>query len=280
MYEGSDSPRSLLRDLLEYQFYIRLFSGILMLVLLFGFLIYSFIVGNRDVLVLGAAILFVVIFAVTTIVFTTRALKNTRLKRNYLKSTCYQLTQNPFKKEYRMPYYQFQFNLYDRLIEKVSGHILFDVILKEQDYDNNDISIDLLLLHQSGIYVIQALSYDGPLKGKLEDRIWTPHFYLGIKKELSVDHTLLKSWQKANIISNPIMQTDMYVKNLKKYLANYDIKGVTIFDDKMIEPNVSLDKRIYSFKQFVSYINEQPYQYSDHELDEIKQKLKSAIHSK
>ena len=271
MSNRSDSPRELLRDYLEIRFYIRLAVSLFWLVLLFIFLVYNFAIGNFGGLVIFFSVFFIIIFSITFLVLMFIFIKNARLKQKYLSSDCYKITKVPFKKTYRMPYYQYQFEVFDKLYSHHLGDMLFDTVLKEQIFDNSDISIDIILFHESGIYVVQTLALDGPLKGSADERIWTPHFYLGVKKTLSVDHTLLKSWKQANTLVNPIMQTDLHVKNLKKVLPKYEIKGVTILGEKMIDQSFSnMNNRLFSMDQFIEYVSSQPYLYSDYELKEAK----------
>lgn len=274
MHNESDGARKLLRDLLEYNFYIRLGASGFMLLVFLGYLIYSFAVDKIDTLAIIVAIFFGVILVVTTIIVSSRVVKNGRLKRNYLKSDCYKVTKKPFIKAYRMPYYQYQFEVFDQLNRHQLGDMLFDISPKEQVFDNNDTSIDILLFHNSGIYAIQTLALDGPLKGKADERIWTPYFYLGVKKTVSVDHTLLKSWRRANILVNPIMQTDLYVKNVKKHLQSFDVKGVTIVSEKMIDQTFSsMNNRLFSLNQFMTYLEEQDTIYSESALNEAKSRI-------
>ncbi len=274
----SDSGRKYFRNLLEYNFYIRLagFGIVFLIMLAYG--IYSFVVGNRGPL----AILGIVLLAAVTLVLVPtiiiKTIKKAHLKRQYLNSTCYKVTQKPYILDYQAPDYQYQIKMFDQLYRDLSAPLYFDVTLKDQVFDKSDLAIDLLLFDKRGIYAIQVLSYDGPLKGELNERIWKPHFYLGLNKKLSVDQVLYDTWRKVNILSNPIMQTDLYVQNIKKILPNIDVKGVTIFKDTMIDDTfTSMNGRIFSYQDFIAYIQKQPIIYSDDELEITQNSIKKAL---
>ncbi len=273
-----ESGRKYFRDLLEFKFYVRLAGFVLILSIFLIYGIYSFVVGNRDVLaILGMGLLGIVI-AIILPTFTIKTIKKAHLKRQYLNSTCYKVTQKPYIRDYQAPDYQYQIKMFDQLYRDLSAPLYFNVTLKDQVYDKSDLAIDLLLFDKRGIYAIQVLSYDGPLKGELNERIWKPHFYLGLNKKLSVDQLLYDTWRKANILSNPIMQTDLYVQTIQKVLPSYEVKGLTLYKDTMIDDTfTNMNERVFSYQDLIAYIQKQPILYSKDALDLAQEKIKKSM---
>jgi len=278
MYDH-ESPRNYFRDYLEFRFYARLIISVLTFLLLLIFSIYNFVIGRRDIVTVVSMILLVFVSIIIVSLNISKRISNAKKPQKYLQSTCYQVCQKPYKKDYDLHYYAYQIDVFEKLYKALSFPLYFDIILEKQVYDRGDISIDLVLFHTSGIYAIQALSYDGPLKGSMDDRIWKPHFYLGLKKTLKVDQTLYQTWVKNNLLTNPIMQTDLYVKNIKTYLPNYEIKGVSIFDESMIDDSLeSMNQRLFSLNEFLRYVQEQPSIYSLNDLKTAQNILDKVIH--
>ncbi|GEM_PF-3348268 len=272
------SSREYLRDFLELDFYTRLIILAITFMLSVVFGIYNFVIGKRDVftwvsisLTIGTAIAIILI-----VVF--RKIKNERQKQQYFRSTCYKIYQKPYQKEYHLPNYIDQISAFESIYNKFKCPLYFDVVLENQSFDHSDISIDLILFHNSGIYAIQVLSFDGPIKGDISERTWTPYFYLGLKKTLKVDQDLYHHWIKSNHLSNPIMQTDLYVKNIQKYLPTYPIKGITILKETMIDETFdAMNERLFSLKDFISYVQNQPSIYTESDLKNAQNKLEKNI---
>lgn len=272
------SSRTYLRDLLELDFYSRLIVLAIMFMLSLVFGVYNFVIGKRDVFT-WISILFVIVTAIAIVLLVVfRKINNERQKQQYLHSTCYKIYQKPYKKEYHLPNYMDQINAFESIYNRLKSPLYFDVVLENQSYNHSDISIDLILLHTSAIYAIQVLSYEGPLKGNITERTWTPYFYLGLNKTLKVDQDLYHNWIRSNHLSNPIMQTDLYVKNIQKYLPTYQIKGVSILKETMIDDTFdAMNDRLFSLKDFISYVQNQPSIYTDNDLKNAQNKLDKNI---
>ena len=263
----SNSMRSILRSYLELRVYIRFAYLVFLYLLIVLLTVIEVVLNNWDKLGVPFTIVASVAIIGRITYFTIIGVKNSKIKKDYLNSRYYQVHKSKFIKEYLMPFYQFQFKVYDELYDKLSKDVLFDIVPNEQILDRGDESIDLVLFHSSGIYAVQTLNLEGPLKGDVKDRTWAPHFYLGKKKELRVNEAIYNPWKRHNILSNPIMQTDLYVKNLKKYLPNYNLKGVTIVGDLMIEtPFNSFEGRLTSLEGFIKKVLESEILYTKEQL--------------
>jgi hypothetical protein len=70
----------------------------------------------------------------------------------------------------------------------------------------------------------------------------------------------------------------LYVENIKKYLPTHNVKGISIFKDAMIDDGFSdMNQRLFSFDQFMTYLEKQDTIYSESALNEAKSKIKKYI---
>ena len=102
------------------------------------------------------------------------------------------------------------------------NYILKNVYLTKEDGDTTE--IDVILIHETGIYVIESKNYSGWVFGNETDKYWTQSLYGG------VDGTV------KNRFYNPVLQNRNHVKNLKNHLGT-DYKdipyySITVFGEK------------------------------------------------
>ena len=75
--------------------------------------------------------------------------------------------------------------------------------------------IDLLMIHESGLYVFEVKNFKGTIYGKYSDEIWTQ--YLRTKKN--------------NCFHNPVKQNEYHVAALKSMFPNLPVYSFIIFTD-------------------------------------------------
>lgn len=80
---------------------------------------------------------------------------------------------------------------------------MFNTYLRKENGETTE--IDLILLHGSGIYIIESKNYNGWIYGNDTQRYWT--------------QTLAGGHEK-NRFYNPIFQNDTHTKYLSEYLLN------------------------------------------------------------
>ena len=88
--------------------------------------------------------------------------------------------------------------------------------------------IDLLFIHETGIYVIESKNYSGWIFGKESDRYWTQQFPNGQKKRFL----------------NPVLQNKGHINALKKLLSDIDenlIYSTIVFSQRCELKKVKLD---------------------------------------
>lgn len=75
--------------------------------------------------------------------------------------------------------------------------------------------IDLLMIHESGLYVFEVKNFKGTIYGKYSDEIWTQYFRT----------------QKNNCFHNPVKQNEYHVAALKSMFPNLPVYSFIIFTD-------------------------------------------------
>ncbi len=119
---------------------------------------------------------------------------------------------------------------------------LFNVYLPTE---NGTTEIDVLLIHNSGLYAFESKNYSGWIFGNEKDKYWVQSLHAG------------KGKTAKNKFLNPIMQNQHHIKYLKAQLKDSSIpvysyivfsercvmKNVTIYDDKakVVKRNYLLD---------------------------------------
>ncbi len=104
----------------------------------------------------------------------------------------------------------FEFYVFKQLYKLAGCHkFLFNVILPT---DKGTTEIDVLFLHETGIYVYECKSYSGKIYGNEKYKMWNQ--YLDGKK---------------NQFYSPILQNQGHIKNLKKILSEKESENIFSF---------------------------------------------------
>ncbi|MFR7610172.1 MAG: nuclease-related domain-containing protein [Christensenellaceae bacterium] len=111
---------------------------------------------------------------------------------------------------------------------------IFNCYLPKADGETTE--VDVILLHESGIYVFESKNYSGWIFGNESQTFWTQTLPSGKGKS-----------QKSRFF-NPIMQNAGHIKQLKAFLASDDlpIYSYVLFSDRCELKNVKLEKRTLS----------------------------------
>ena len=142
---------------------------------------------------------------------------------------------NPGAYQERIIYY----NLLDCISDK---YILSNVYVP---YRGNTSEIDVVLLHKSGIYVIESKNYSGWIYGRADQMYWTQVLNRNVK----------------NKFYNPIKQNQTHIKALAEYLKidASKVKSIIIFSDKCVlkaVPKSTKSVKIIQIRQIMSIIKE------------------------
>ena len=124
--------------------------------------------------------------------------------------------------------------------------------------------IDLVLVHETGLYVFEIKHYKGTIYGKDTDAYWT-QFFRTVKN---------------NSFKNPVMQNEYHISALKRLFPDIPMHSCIVFtsnecDNKVINSNENLD--ICYLDNCYSTINKRfaksTKNYSMQEIDDIFNKL-------
>lgn len=138
-------------------------------------------------------------------------------------------------KESKNSYFKTRFNiglngeyLTYKALEKTNGdkRILVNIYIPKANGKTTE--IDLLMIHETGLYCIESKNYSGWIFGDEKSQYWTQS---------------LKNRQK-NKFYNPIMQNNGHIKHLGEHLGSkYDgeIKSVVVFSERCELKKVSFD---------------------------------------
>lgn len=133
-------------------------------------------------------------------------------------------------------------------------------------YANKTSEIDILLIHEKGVYVIESKNYSGWIFGSEKDLNWTQ--CLGNKSK--------------NKFYNPIRQNRTHIKALSQYLNTEleNVKSLIVFSNrcelKKVPENTEeflITKRQFIFKKVRQELEERETIYSKEQINEIYSKL-------
>lgn len=108
--------------------------------------------------------------------------------------------------------YYGEYVVLQNILENLPGYykILMDVDLPAFDKKTG---IDLLIVHECGIFVLEIKYYTGDIHGKSEEAYWTQHY-----------KTI-----KDNPIVNPVKENDYHMGALKEYTPKVPLYSVIVF---------------------------------------------------
>lgn len=99
-----------------------------------------------------------------------------------------------------------------RILEKLPGYkkILTNVYIPKENGQVTE--LDLVMIHETGIYVIESKNFSGWIFGNNSEKFWTQ---------------TLKSGKKSKFY-NPILQNENHIKYLKKYLDDTSLEYTSV----------------------------------------------------
>lgn len=167
--------------------------------------------------------------------------RQTQKQTKYKDSAYYKQTRNPYWKVMRDPGLLGEYRLYQQL-RKVKGYkkFLFNVYLNKEDGSTTE--IDMIMLHETGIYVFESKNYHGWIFGSENNKFWTAMYKTGRR--------YYRGTEKHKFF-NPIWQNKLHIRILGNYIkqnvyvASYIIfgNGATLKDITVNSKNVYLLKR-------------------------------------
>lgn len=126
-------------------------------------------------------------------------------------------------------------------LEKVKGYkkILANVYLSSK---SKITEIDIIMLHETGIYVFEVKNYSGKIYGNENTTNWQRYYY-----------------NKKSTFYNPIKQNNNHIACLQKFLGNdYTYRSYIVFGKRCELKKITYDKqktRVIRRDDFKKYIN-------------------------
>ena len=139
-----------------------------------------------------------------------------------------------------------------------------NIFLKSKNGNNTE--IDILAVHNTGIYVIECKNYFGTLEGSINDKLWYHTNKNGIKYDFL----------------NPVKQNEIHIAAVKRLLQKFDLPyySIIIFSNKCKIPNITYkadNAYIIYQKELVSlikYLTSQKHIYSNKVIEKISEIIK------
>ena len=148
------------------------------------------------------------------------------------------------------------------MLQKLEGYskTLVNVYLPKEDSTTTE--VDMIFIHQTGIYVIESKNYGGWIFGNENSRFWMQTFKTG----------------KKDRFYNPIWQNNTHIKYLKKQLPQIEdniIKSLIVFSERcsIKEMHTSSDN-VYVIKTMQNILDVSKQVISPDEIINIYNKLK------
>lgn len=176
-------------------------------------------------------IIFLVVIAVLllTIIFLKRAINRLKYKIHknaYERTTYYEQTRvsyhvimNRNDKVGRGKQGEYLISLELSEFEREGAKLLFNCYLPKEESQFGEFSeVDVMLIHSTGIYVIESKNYRGGIEGEVEEKDW----YQSICKYERIGKSERKISKKRPFY-NPIRQNQTHIESLKKVICE---KGV------------------------------------------------------
>lgn len=138
--------------------------------------------------------------------------------------------------------YYGEYLVFKSLYPSVDGVCKFLMNIEVPTANGRTTEIDLLMIHESGLYVFEMKHYKGKIYGKADDEMWTQYFRTA----------------KNNRFKNPILQNEYHIKALRDMFPNLPIYSCVIFTSQECELRVNIPKsdvmvcNLYNFKREIS----------------------------
>lgn len=150
-------------------------------------------------------------------------------KRQYEKTEYYQQTRNSYLKVLFDKGLLGEFYTYERL-KSLEGYkrFLFNLYVPKDDGETTE--LDVVLLHESGVYVLESKNYSGWIFGTEFQKYWTQTLPAGRGRS-----------QKARFF-NPILQNKGHIKWFQAFLADRTLPfySYIVFSDRCILKKITL----------------------------------------
>lgn len=157
------------------------------------------------------------------------SLKPFIIRVKYWKSGYYRQTRNSYREVLNDKGLYGEY-LTGRCLNKLKGEkkILYNIYLQKENGETTE--IDMILLHESGIYVIESKNYSGTVSGEEEAWYWK------------------QTLQNGEVYSfyNPIRQNESHIRSLNHILKTTPKEmyySIIVFDDRTVLKKIKVEQR-------------------------------------
>ena len=151
-------------------------------------------------------------------------------KNRYEKTEYYQQTQNPYSSVRFNKGRLGEFYTY-KCLDSLAGYkrYLFNLYIPKSNGETTE--LDVVLLHESGIYVFESKNYSGWIFGSEKASIWTQTLAVGRGKPAEKEH-----------FYNPIRQNELHISCLRKILGNkIPMHSIVVFSERCTFKDLKID---------------------------------------
>lgn len=178
---------------------------------------------------LNPVILISVIVVIIVIVVVIILVDEHKQYKQYIESTYYQITKNPYSSiKYDMGKYG-EYLIYKSLkhFENNGDKFLFNIYIPKGKYKTTE--IDVLLICSKGLFVFESKNYSGWIFGNESQRNWTQVLPKG------------RGYSHKEHFYNPIMQNALHIKHLKNLVGeNIPIYSIIVFSDECTLKDITI----------------------------------------
>lgn len=116
-----------------------------------------------------------------------------------------------------------EFEIFSELYTKIPGRCKILMNLQIPSSYGRTTEIDLLLIHETGLYVFEVKHYKGTIYGRMEDPRWTQYFRT----------------EPNNPFQNPVLQNNWHIEQLQKLCPTLPIRSYIVFTSDEVDLRVT-----------------------------------------
>ncbi len=153
-----------------------------------------------------------------------------------------------------------EFEVFKSLYYGINSNCKFLMNLNIPISNGKTTEIDLVMIHETGIYVFEVKHYKGIIYGDTNGDVWTQYF----------------KTQKNSVFNNPLFQNAYHIKALEKILPNSTFYSVVVFSNNECTLKINQTNNSETVCKLVSLgsiVNREilcrPIKYTVEEIDEI-----------
>ena len=140
--------------------------------------------------------------------------------------------------------YYGEYLVFEKLYQNVSGNCKLLMNLQIPVDASHKTEIDLLMIHESGLFVFEVKHYKGTIYGKYTDPTWTQYFRT----------------QENSVFNSPVRQNQYHIQALQRLFPNVPIFSFIVFTNEEVELKVTgwenTDTTVCRLDSIAPYLNQ------------------------